>query len=610
MFIWIKNHFMNCSLYQKILILDSIIIIFPLLLMILFTYSKISNISKQEFYQYSQDTVNQINNNITSYLTEMDLQAYMIAQNSEVQKALNFPSNGYELKKANQKIAVMNFINTLLNISIENNSLTIYGLNGELFYKGNSVLNYSYHFAQNPYLQLLKKQDNSRLFIPPHHVEFIMDQTSLFVTILRGIYNPDSEKLIGYIFLDIHDHVLNHLTGNDNPNEKNMIVMASGKNIIYINAKTPINAVNAMELSQILTEKKQTGMIKLHNKANYFYTSSFMDLTGWKVIALNSVASYYAKIRTILNFILIVALACIIMSFLVAAMISSGITKPVQKLASLMQQVERDNFDIQFPVKYHDEISLLGQFFNHMVVRIKNLITSVYQSQLAEKEALILALQSQINPHFLYNTLQSISDQALQEGSENAAEMSRSLSKMFRYAVDNSQRIVRLYDEVEHCRNYLFIQFIRYDNQFQVVWNIPEELLRLKVPKLILQPLIENAIQHGIYSKMAQGKIGIKAEKLNQTLILSVTDNGVGIPTEKITEIQQEIHSHTYNSKDVEIKYLALNNINKRLSLQYGADYALQIESIFMQKTTVTIKIPLKDNDNSKLDNKEQSFNV
>lgn len=591
----IKSGLMNCSLYHKILILNSIVIILPLLSIILFTYHKISGISRQEFSKYSLDTVRQINNNFTTYLNEMDLLAYMIAQNSEVQKALAFPAAGYELEKAKQKIAVVNFFNTLLNISLANNSLTIYGLNGELFYKGNSVLNYSYSFPSSPYLRLLNRQGKPRVFIPPHRMEYLMDKHSRCATILRAIYSADSGRLVGYVFLDIRDHVFDRLSGG-NLAGQNMIFITSGRRVIYrggkLPSKLPDEAPAKEELSRVLAARTQTGMVTLRGKSNYFFTAGIMGLTGWKIIALNSIESYYAKTKAIFNSMILAALACIFMSFLIAAAISSGITKPLKKLAALMQRVERDDFDIRFPVKYHDEISLLGRVFNHMVDRIKNLISSVYQSQLAEKDALILAFQSQINPHFLYNTLQSLSDQALREGADNVSEMSRRLSKMFRYTVDNPQRMVRLYDEVEHCRNYLFLQAIRYDRQFTANLNIPAELMNQQIPKFILQPLIENSILHGIYADMAAGVIEVTAERAGESLLLAVADNGAGIPEAQIREIRRAMNAGPFGNDNTEVKFLALNNINKRLTLLYGPDYGLQIESLPGQGTTVKIVIP------------------
>ena len=584
-----KSGLINYSLYQKILISNSILIIFPLLLIILFTFFRISGISRQEFYRYSQDTVDQINNNISTYLNEMDLLAYMIAQNSEVQKALAFPSAGYELDKAEQKIAVVNFFNTLLNISLQNNSLTIYGLNGELFYKGNSVLNYSYPFDASPYIRLLKRQGKPRVFIPPHRMEYLMDKKTRSATILRAIYNTDSGRLVGYVFLDIHVPVFDRLIGKGNPAGKNVILMTSNRRIIYTNSWRPAGYWAAVPA---LAARHRAGMATLSRNINYFYTSGAMGLTGWRIIALNSMASYYAKTSALFPSIVIAALACIVMSFLIAAAISSGITKPLHQLAALMQRAERDDFEIQFPVRYNDEISLLGRVFNHMIDRIKTLITTVYQSQLAEKDALILAYQSQINPHFLYNTLQSLSDQALREGADNVSEMSRRLAKMFRYTVDNPQRTVRLYDEVEHCRNYLFLQAIRYDRRFRANLNIPAALLNHPVPKFILQPLIENSILHGIYSDMAAGVIDVTAVGVGTTLLLTVADNGAGIAADQLLEIRQVINSASFSRENAGGKYLALNNINKRLVLEYGPDSALQIESVPGQGTTVKILIP------------------
>jgi two-component system, sensor histidine kinase YesM len=174
--------------------------------------------------------------------------------------------------------------------------------------------------------------------------------------------------------------------------------------------------------------------------------------------------------------------------------------------------------------------------------------------------------------------------------------MCRCLSEMFRYSIDNKRRFVRLYDEVEHVKNYIYLQSIRYSNKFQFVCDISEELLSIRLPRFILQPLVENAILHGIYSMIEMGIIVIKVQKNGDNLEISIEDNGVGIAQESLEDILTVINSDTITDDSQEIRYAALNNVNKRLLLHYGTEYALKIKSQPGIGTKVIVNIPINGN--------------
>jgi two-component system sensor histidine kinase YesM len=254
-----------------------------------------------------------------------------------------------------------------------------------------------------------------------------------------------------------------------------------------------------------------------------------MEKTDWRIVSLHSMSSYNRKALSLIQFIIIISAVFFIISATVAVLMSLAITKPIKNLTHLMKKVENEDFNVHFTTRSVDEIATMGHVFNSMIDRIRNLIKSVYKSKLAEKDAVIYALQSQINPHFLHNTLQSISNIALLEGPSDIANMCRCLSSMFRYSIEGKRRFVMLYDEVTHINNYFYLLSIQHKDRIRYLADINEDLLLIRVPRFILQPLVENSVFHGLDSMSSGGEIKVYAILENDILKVTVEDNGIGM---------------------------------------------------------------------------------
>lgn len=256
-----------------------------------------------------------------------------------------------------------------------------------------------------------------------------------------------------------------------------------------------------------------------------------------------------------------------------------------------MKEVEKNNLNVTFVSDTNDEISQLGNSFNKMIAQINLMLQQVYDSKLAEKDAVIYALQTQINPHFLYNTLQSISDISISYDIMEIPEMCTCLSSMLRYSINTQKRFVRLYDEIENIKNYYTIQSLKYPEKLSLSINIDSNYYDVRIPRLILQPLIENSCTHGFSAIQESFHIQIVAKANGEHLEITISDDGQGIPSDTLNDILK-----TLNAKDSTHhteKYLALNNVNQRLILTYGVDYSLKIESHHSQGTNVTVTIPI-----------------
>lgn len=367
---------------------------------------------------------------------------------------------------------------------------------------------------------------------------------------------------------------------------------AIGKGETYFNCDTQIN-----DGSMIVREMDTNdGLVRL--------TGLDFELGGlkgeqWKIIRtvpMSSVlsASSETKAYQVTGFILLIVLLV-----LISTLLSNGIAGRIKDLAGKMKKVEQGQFDVSVEFSGHDEIAYLGNSFNTMVEKLDKLVKQVYQMQIIQKdlelkskEAQLNMLQSQINPHFLFNTLD-----ALLYGIENNKKESRKivelLARYFRRSIKWDDDFVSVDEEVIFIEEYLTIQQFRMQDKLE--WHIEtsNEALKYKMPKMLIQPLIENAVYHGLSLKKEKGSLYLLVEASDNYLIITVRDDGVGIEEYRLEEIKRVIDSS--NDEDVrEIDaHVGLKNVNDRISLYYGELGSFMIHSEFQKGTTVEIRLPI-----------------
>lgn len=256
-----------------------------------------------------------------------------------------------------------------------------------------------------------------------------------------------------------------------------------------------------------------------------------------------------------------------------------------------MKNIEKNHFRSQIPLQSTDEVGELTVTFNMMVARIHNLIHSVYKAGMKEKEANFNALQSQINPHFLYNTLDTINAMALVAENEEISRMVVALGEMFKYATQQKEKLVTVGEELAHLQNYITIQNCRYGDRISFYIDIPDEIQQYSMIRLILQPLVENAVRHGLEHLPEGGAVWISGSLENETIRLTIRDNGKGIPAEKLRSIQAKLLNDDYEDGSGKAS-IGLSNVNERVKLYFGEKYGVFIDSQFGNGTVVTIVIP------------------
>jgi sensor histidine kinase YesM len=291
--------------------------------------------------------------------------------------------------------------------------------------------------------------------------------------------------------------------------------------------------------------------------------------------------------------VFIVGLITMLLIAAVSYYLSYQITLPLNNMMRKMHRVELGDLQARMEYTGKNEFGRLSRTYNYMLDSISRLINEVYESKLAEKNAQLSALHAQINPHFLYNTLNTMKSISRLRGIEEVAEISESLAGLFQFSMKNLHQPVSLAEEVDHINNYFKILQHRFGSRLELQCDIPMELLQASILKLSIQPLIENAVNHGLRRMKTGGCIKIRAVKGDGILTITVMDNGEGMNEEKWLRLNIALESsQTIHPSNDSGHGIGLYNIHQRVQLYYGKEYGLQLFSKPGQGTTVKLTIP------------------
>ena len=317
-------------------------------------------------------------------------------------------------------------------------------------------------------------------------------------------------------------------------------------------------------------------------------TVKSVGYTGWKLIGVAPRQTVSLNsLKTQLLVVFVAAFILFLMS-LVNSYISSRITTPIRKLELSVNEIEKGNLNAKVDAEGSYEIRHLGQSVQNMAKQIHVLMADIVSEHEKKRKQEFDTLQSQINPHFLYNTLDIIVWMIENEKPDQAVKAVTALARFFRISLSRGKSIITVKDELEHVRNYLMIQHMRFKNRFSYTIEAEDEVLELASLKLMLQPLVENAIYHGMEFMDGDGEIFISAWKEGEDLYLKVSDNGLGMTEEQVARLFSDM-PHTGSSRGSGI---GVKNVNERIRLYFGSEYGLSIESEPDEGTVVTIHLP------------------
>ena len=536
---------------------------------------------------YTQTIIQQMNQNIDSYIDYMENISYLVSSNEDVQSYLFGDEPDPE-----SRVRILNQFKTILDSRSDILNLGIIGENGRMLI--NDALRLT-----NPDLDIHTQQwytnalnDSASSYLSSSHVQHIISgERPWVITLSRGIRNKASEvgnQKEGVFFIDLNYSAISELCNQSMVgNQGYAFILDAEGNIVYHPQQQQLyNELQTENISLIMGTDQDTVLFG-KGSSEKLYSISRSGKTGWTVVNCVRVEELLRKSNKAQSLYVLVAMGLMIVALFFSRFISRSITQPIQQLCDSMERVQEGDFSVSdIVVESQNEIGSLTKSFNVMTHRIQDLMEQNIREQEAKRKSELKALQSQINPHFLYNTLDSIIWMAEGKKNEEVVLMTASLARLLRQSISNEDEVVSIGQEVEYARGYLTIQKMRYKDKMEFQIEVDPSILHIPLIKLVLQPVIENAIYHGLKYKESKGLLLVKGFMKNDNAVLQVIDNGVGMDEETLAHIYER-HKVNYQSNGV-----GVYNVQKRLQLYYGNEYGITYESKKGEGTTATITIP------------------
>lgn len=484
-------------------------------------------------------------------------------------------------------------------------NITMVNLYGRGISERRGVFQMERNPMRNPHFQYLINHPDEILNIPPPDASSL-DRLDGFdypegnvISIMTTVKNGITHEVIGYIVIDLADTALEQFRNNVVIGKTGFFYVAdgTGRPIFYPpdNARTS-ETVRGIDLKGKLANEQASYVDSASGRPKFIvFTTSAM--TGWKIVGVVPLQEIMVEANSIRQLIIVSVVLSIVFAIALNFFITSRLTRPVQVLKNKMRQAASGYLEVKVKPTGHDEIADLGNSFNIMLEKIKDLMEQHLREQEQVQKAELRTLQAQINPHFLYNTLDSIVWMAEARKNDQVILLVQALSRFFRSSLNKGLDWISLREELEHVRSYLVIQQMRYRDILDYEIDAPEPLEDYRILKMTLQPIVENALYHGIKNKRGKGLIRVSCRIVSEReLRIVVEDNGIGMSEEQLERLRDRLERRIVpeeTDSDAPGGF-GLHNVQQRIRLYYGEAYRIRIDSREKEGTTVAIQIPMQ----------------
>lgn len=586
-----------CSFRYRIILLFSSATIIPLIVLGLFSFSILSDYMieniENEMEQFSAQLNTEANNSLSQAVALMNLSnsngvAHFLTVDdgdNTYQAALELGQSYFTMRSMKQ---IPDFVT----------DITIIGISGNGYSEHNGYFQLENNFLEYPEIsQIVGIPKSIHVFRHPlffHEMSWEKESFSM----ARGVFRAGTTELIGIVQISLDRTYLSDLFQRHRLNDHLQIFMVSPDGeLIYPFYETQNYWEYKDVAGEIFQQSNTRGMLTVEingEKRLFFY--EVLPSTNWFTISTIGYQELLKPAYSILTWTIFTFAFIIILMIVMNILISSNIVRPIEKLSGLMQRAANKDLQIAVPTSNITEISSLYNSFDTMTQNIRQLMEDVIEEQNEKKKMELTILQEQINPHFLYNSLEAIIWAASNGKSAQVEELTVSLAHFYRLALSKGMDIVTLRQELELVSCYLTIMKMQYNDLFDYRITTDETVSNILFPKMVLQPIVENSIYHGLQMKQISfeqpGFIEILVRRTSaeaSSLTIEIRDNGAGIAQENLTELNQCMNISCNHSP----VGFGLKNINHRIKLYYGERYGLKIESVLHMGTTVKITVPL-----------------
>ena len=579
MFIKFKR-FRDFSIRTK-LIIGFLTILLPLVLILsIVFYSYSAEIVLKQSLEQTREIVEQFSISLDNYMGLMRNKMEILADSPTIQEELNTHQDKEDIKNDSFYSRNKRIRRIMLQIysSVTMNDVEIYGINETNHYL--SLWSKKYEIPDKDILFENANLSKGRSVL----VNNINDADT--IQMIKMVKDLQTYKPIGYIRFGLKRNYIEKMA-------KNINFGSDGGVVIFDENLNKISGIaHDSVLSKLLKEKPSIGNFSYsEGKNEYTAVHIHSDSTGWTTVGVIPLRYINKDLAGIQYLTVIIIVLTIIIGVTVSVIIAQSLILPLENTVNALEKFSRGDFAVRLKENRCDEIGKLNRIFNKAIKEINELMQKVTQSEILNKEMEFKTLQSQMNPHFLYNTLDTINWLAFKEKQTEICNLVAAISSLIRASISNKKSIITIEHELDYVKNYIYIQHIRYKDRFDTIYDIDESLLKQAVPKLIIQPIVENAIIHGIENSKNKNLLYISVKHENECIVIIVKDTGIGMTDEKVSELLKE-PLNTEGDEQKAHTNLGLYAVHKRIQLMYGDLYGLTVHSQAGEGTTVTLHIP------------------
>lgn len=580
------------NLRTKLMIMLVLFILSPLMLFGFLFYQSSTDLVSQRTDKEGHQVLTLVNQNVSELLKGYESQLNDIYEQEAIIKQI---SDSYGMKSSGQLSpsddSVNRFLRDFLRGKDELDSVYLFTLKTTYFgdFKGPNL--FSELYKKNPMWDRFISLGTGRAVwlptyeLPPNQYNSKPSQYFALGMQVKDVY--DSLQPLGTLIANVKIEALDKIISNVQVSPNSVLFITDHQGNLIWNRNPDAYGIHLAQYPffQHLDQQNEGQFIEKINGVTYRGTFLRSAYNGWYYFSFVPQSDLNAQTKDLKGFLGATVIAFAALFILLAALTSNFITRPIRQMALAMKQIDKDNFEMVPITQSSDEMSRLQAAFLSMRGRINELIKEVRFISNKEKEAEVRALQAQINPHFVYNSLDAINWIAIENDQDRISRMITSLSDIMRYAIKPGEQLVTIEEELKWAQNYAYLQEMRFEDKFEVVFDVQIDNLILKVPRLLFQPYLENSIIHGMEDIDEGGIIRITVQNAGTEedikLKVIIEDNGGGITAEKLQQIKQR-RSHG----------IGIYNLDERLKMEYGPNYGITIHSVYGEGTIVTVVLP------------------
>ncbi|MDQ0253128.1 two-component system sensor histidine kinase YesM [Evansella vedderi] len=589
----------DLTIRNKLVIHFLLISILPSILLGVLIGWAVDKIIEQQVNDNTIQLIDNVNNSIESHLDNIQNMTYFISSHPRIDDFFD-GSLRLENISPDDEYEITSFLQVYTTVYPEIAGILI--VNNEGDYISNELYSRSAFpiTTETWYREAVDNRGIAKVIGKPSgrritsHVNYTEDDV---VSVVRAVINPITQEEKGVILIDLKLRVIAEIIRDVRLGKAGyLMVLNSNGDSIY----SPTHSMHETISPEWIPETNYGTFSENINGERFqfiYQKSNFTDWTTFGVFPSNNSVAEVQQIRFyVISFVFFVCLFGVTASYF----LSHTISNPINQLMKAMAKAEAGDLSSRYKGEGKDEVGRLGRSFNKMLSQINKLIKLTERQEKKKREAELHSLQANIKPHFLYNTLDTIQWMARKKNAPDVADMVGSLSKLFRIGLSKGGTIIPLMDEIEHIKSYLQIQAVRYKNKLNYTLNISDSLKDVSVLKIVLQPIVENAIYHGIKERRGPGLITIDAEEQGDMLIIRIGDNGKGMTKEKLEQLRDSLATFLEkNDEDVNNQPTTgygVVNVHARLKITFGEKYGVKIDSELDKGTVVTIYHPIIKN--------------